>query len=161
MPSAGLPQGVTTHAILLTDSMKLLHKVKSRMGNHSLKLLWVYCPGHAWDTGWYIYIYLTSLSLGGNLGRHSRATWVRHSSRKSSATHSNQCVQCFRVTKQWYSCQCLAVTCAQMLLHAIAHRRGLYGHRLHRKLTGRKIPCRTWDSNPSQHCAWPSSRTLC
>ena len=25
---------------------------------------------------------------------------------------------------------------------------------------GKKIPCRTWDSNPRQYCAWPSSRTL-
>ena len=42
----------TKHAIILTDSMSLLPKVKSRMGspmvNTSLrKLLWVYCPGHA------------------------------------------------------------------------------------------------------------------
>ena len=47
----------TTHAIILTDSMSLLHKVKSGMGGpdwnvsigdiHLRKLLWVYCPGHA------------------------------------------------------------------------------------------------------------------
>ena len=47
----------TTHAILLTDSMNLLLKVKSGMGSpdwnvsmvdiHLQKLLWVYCPGHA------------------------------------------------------------------------------------------------------------------
>ena len=31
-------------------------------------------------------------------------TWVlRHSIRKSSATHSSQCVQCFCVCKQWYN----------------------------------------------------------
>ena len=59
MPSAGLPQEVTVrpHAILLTDSMSLLQKVKSGMESpdwnvlmvdiHLRKLLWVYCPGHA------------------------------------------------------------------------------------------------------------------
>ena len=24
-----------------------------------------------------------------------------------------------------------------------------------------KIPCRTWDSNPCQYCAWLFSQTLC
>ena len=40
--------------------------------------------------------------------------------------------------------------------------RGLCGHRksLHWKLTGRKIPCRCWDSNPRQYCTWLFSRTL-
>ena len=42
----------TKHAIILTDSMSLLPKVKSRMGSpvvniHLQKLLCVYCPGHA------------------------------------------------------------------------------------------------------------------
>jgi ribonuclease HI len=47
----------TTHAIILTDSMSLLQKVKSGMGSpdwhvsmfdiHLRKILWVYCPGHA------------------------------------------------------------------------------------------------------------------
>ena len=46
-----------THAIILTNSMSLLQKVKNGMGNpdwnvsvvdiHLPKLLWVYCPGHA------------------------------------------------------------------------------------------------------------------
>ena len=46
----------TSHAILLTDSMSLLQKVKSGMGSpdwnvsmvdiHLPKLLCVYCPGH-------------------------------------------------------------------------------------------------------------------
>ena len=42
------------------------------------------------------------ISLAGN---SSLLTWVkhsRHSSRKSSATHSYQCVQYFRLLKQWY-----------------------------------------------------------
>ena len=35
---------------------------------------------------------------------------------------SYQCVQYFPVSKQWRDCQCLGVlTCAQMLMHAIAH----------------------------------------
>ena len=47
----------TTHAIILTDSMSLLQKVKSGMGSpdwhasmfdiHLRKILWVYYPGHA------------------------------------------------------------------------------------------------------------------
>ena len=46
-----------THAIILTDSMRLLLKVKSEMGGpdwnvsmvdiHLPKLLWVYCPEYA------------------------------------------------------------------------------------------------------------------
>ena len=51
MPSAG------SHAVILPDSMSLLQKMKSGMGSPDctvlmvdiqlLKLLWVYCPGHA------------------------------------------------------------------------------------------------------------------
>ena len=47
----------TTHAIIFTDSVSLLQKVKSRTRSpdwnesmvdiHLRKLLWVYCPGHA------------------------------------------------------------------------------------------------------------------
>ena len=59
MPSAGLPREAsqTTHAIILTDSVSSLQKVKSGMGSpiwnvsmvdiHLRKLLWVYCPEHA------------------------------------------------------------------------------------------------------------------
>ena len=60
MPYAGLPQEVAVgphHAIILTDSMSLLQKVKSGMGSPDWNvlmvdirlrnLLWVYCPGHA------------------------------------------------------------------------------------------------------------------
>ena len=46
-----------THAIILTDSISLLHKVQSGMGSpdwkvsmidiHLRNLVWVYCPGHA------------------------------------------------------------------------------------------------------------------
>ena len=62
----------------------------------------------------------TLLSLVGNWGH---LTWVRHSSHKTSATHSYQCVQYLRVLKHWYGCQSLGfLTCPQMLLQAIAHR---------------------------------------
>ena len=47
----------TTHAIILTDSLSRLQKVKNGIGSpnwsmsmvdiHLRKLLWVYCPGHA------------------------------------------------------------------------------------------------------------------
>ena len=43
-------------------------------------------------------------------------------SHKSGATHSYQCVQYYCVSKQWYGCQRLGfLTCAQMLIHAMAH----------------------------------------
>ena len=65
----------------------------------------------------------TSLSLMGNSGH---LTWVRHSSRKSSATHSYRCVQYVHVSKQGYGCQRLGfLQCEQTLRHAIAHW-GLY-----------------------------------
>ena len=82
---------------------------------------------------------------------------------KSSATHSYQCVRHFPVSKQCYGCQSLGLfTCTQMLMHAIAHggctdtvrQSALKGD------SGRKIPCRTGDSNPRQYCAWLFSRTL-
>ena len=60
----------------------------------------------------------TSLSLA---EKSARLTWVRHSSRKSSATHSCQCVQYFRGSKLQYGCQSLGfLTCAQKLIHVIA-----------------------------------------
>ena len=52
----------------------------------------------------------TSLSLARNSGC---LTWVRHSSCKSSATHSYWCLQYFPVSRQWHW------DCTQ----------GLYGHR--------------------------------
>ena len=99
-----------------------------------------------------------SLSLVGNSGRLD-------SSRKSNATHSHRCVQYFRVSKQWYVCQCLGFsTCAQILTHAIAHG-GCTDTVRESALeagSGRKIPCCTWDSNPHQYncCARLFSRTL-
>ena len=82
----------------------------------------------------------SSSSLAGN---SRRLTWARHSSRKSSATHSYHCVQYFRVSKQWYNCQCLGfLTCAQKSRNAVAHK-GLYGHRK-RVCTGSRL----WEKNP-------------
>ena len=63
--------------------------------------------------------YFTSLSLEGNFGS---LIWLRRSSLRSSASHSCRCVQCFRVYKQWYGCQCLGfLTSTQTLMHAVAH----------------------------------------
>ena len=57
-----------------------------------------------------------------------------------------------RLSKQWCVCQCLGfVTCAQMLTRAIAHwgcRDTVIGSALETD-SGRKIPGRTADSNPS------------
>ena len=61
----------------------------------------------------------TSLSLMWN---SVHFTWVRHSSRKSSATHSCQRLQYLYVSKQWYSCQCLGFLTRTQLMHATAHR---------------------------------------
>ena len=57
------------------------------------------------------------------MGNSGRFTWVKCSSVKSSGTDSYQSAQYFRAFKQWFSCQCLGflLTCAQMLMHAIAH----------------------------------------
>ena len=97
----------------------------------------------------------TSLSVARNLGR---LTWIRHSSRKSSATHSYRCVQYFRLSKQWYGCKCLGIlTCTQMLMHVIAHA-GCTDTVRESALevdSGSKIPCRT-DALPAE-----LSRPLC
>ena len=67
----------TTHAIILTDSMSLLQKVKSGMGSadwnvsmvdiHLRKHLWVYCPRHAGVKG-----NDRSRSTGGQSNPHKR-----------------------------------------------------------------------------------------
>ena len=94
------------------------------------------------------------MSLVGNSG---------HGSRKSSATHSYQCVQYVCVSKQCYGCQCLGfLMCSQMLMHAIAHGGCTDTVRV---FTGswrweKKIPCRTRDWKLRQYCAWLFSRML-
>ena len=108
------------------------------------------------------FLFSTSLSLCGKFG--SPLPGKTHSSRKSSATHSCQCVQYFPVSKRRpYGSQCWGfLTCAQMLMHAIAHG-GCTDTVRESALkvdSGRKIPCRTGDSNPRQYCAWLFSQTL-
>ena len=97
------------------------------------------------------------------MGSLGHLTWVRHSSHKTSATHSCQCVPYFLASKQWYDCQCLGyLTYVQTLTHAIAH--GGCTDTVRESAvevdSGRKIPCRNGDSNPSQYCTWLFSRTL-
>ena len=74
-----------------------------------------------------------------------------------------QCMQYFPVSKQWYGCQCLGfLTCAQMLMQAIAHG-GCTDSVRESALEAdwEKIPCRTaGDSNPRQYGFWRFSRTL-
>ena len=99
----------------------------------------------------------TSLSLAEYFGH---LTWVRHSSRKSNATHSYQCVSYFRVQSVVYGCQCLKFSaCAQLLMHAIAHG-GLCGHRK-RVCSGSWL----WEINPLPHRGFEPepvfNRTLC
>ena len=83
----------------------------------------------------------TALSLAGNSGR---LALVRHSSRKSSATHSYRCLQCFRVSKPWYGCQCLDFsTCVQTTMHAMACCTDTVRESALEVYLGRKIRCRT------------------
>ena len=92
-----------------------------------------------------------------NLGK------AAYSSRTSSATHSYEYLQYFRLSKQRYGCQCLGfLTCAQMLMHAIAHGGCTDTVRESEPQVDseRKIPCLTGDSNPRQYCARLFSRTI-
>ena len=90
-------------------------------------------------------------------GHSGRLTQVRHSSRKSSATLSYQCVQYFSVSKQWYGCQCLGfLMCAQLLMYAIVQG-GCMDTIRKRALevdSGREIPCCTWGLDLCQYCTW-------
>ena len=95
-----------------------------------------------------------SLSRAGCTGH---LTWVKHSSRKSSATHSYQCVQYFPVSKDWSDCQCLGfLTCTQMLMHAIAHGgcTDTVRESALKADSGRKVPCRTRELSLGQYCTW-------
>ena len=74
---------------------------------------------NGWDVAFYIYIYMPTFDV---VFCGSRLTWVRHSSCKTSATHSYQRVQYFGMFKQWFGCQCLGfLMCAQMLMYTIAY----------------------------------------
>ena len=93
-----------------------------------------------------------------NLGH---LTQIRHSCCKCRDSYSYQYVQYFRVSKQ--RCQRLRfLTCAQTLMRAIAHGgcKDTVRESAPEVDSGRKIPCRTDDSNPRQYCAWLFSRTL-
>ena len=89
------------------------------------------------------------MSLAGNWGRH---TWVRYSSRSSSATRFTISACGIFMPPNIGSFQRLGfLTCAQMLMHAIA--RGgcadtVRESALEADSTGRQILCRTGDSNP-------------
>ena len=99
-------------------------------------------------------VFCTSLTTVGNSGCF---TWVRHSSPKSSTTHSYQCVQHFPVSKQWYGCQRLGfLTCAQTLMHAIAHGgcTNTVSESAQEADSGTKILCSTGQSNPHWCCVW-------
>ena len=66
------------------------------------------------------------------------------------------CVVFSCVQTMLYDCQCLEfVTCAQMSMHAIAHGgcTDTVRESALKVNSGRKIPCRTRDSNPRQYCA--------
>ena len=110
-----------------------------------------------------LFLFFSAYFIVSHAGNSGRLTWVRYCSRKSSATHSYQCVQYFSMSKQWYGCQCLGfLTCTQMLMQTIAHG-GCTDTARESALkadTGRKIPCCTGDSNPRQYCAWLFSHAL-
>ena len=95
----------------------------------------------------------TSLSVAGQ----SRALLpTYHSSRKSNAAHSYQCMQHFCLSKWRYSGQCLGfLTCAQMLMHVIVHRGQKHCKSLAPNVgSGRKIRCRT-GNNPHTSIVFP------
>ena len=102
-----------------------------------------------------LFYFNISLSFAGYM---VRLMWVRRSSRKSSATHSCRCVQCFHVQKL-VCCQCLGfLTCTQMLMHVTAHG-GCTDIIREPALTAdseRKVPCHTRDSNLHQSDALPT-----
>ena len=116
-----------------------------------------------WLFDFVVVVFSTSLSAVGNSGG---LTCIRHSScKKSSATHSYQCVRYFPVSRQCYGCHCLGLlTCAQMLKHANAPGIVQTPRSARTKTdSGRRKkqqPCRTGDSNPRQYCARLFSRTL-
>ena len=109
---------------------------------NKVKVIKVFCFGFS-----------TLLSFVGNL---KCLTWVKHSSRKSSAIHSCQCVQYFHVSRQWCGCQCLGfLTCVLMLMHSIAHGgcMGTASEHAPKVDTGRNFSCSSGDLNPRQYCA--------
>ena len=98
-------------------------------------------------------LFSTLLSFVGNL---KCLTWVKHSSHKSSAIHSCQCVQYFHVSRQWCGCPCLGfLTCVLMLMHSIAARGCMdtASEPAPKVDTGRNFFRCCGDLNPRQYCA--------
>ena len=101
-----------------------------------------------------------SLPFKGNSDRLSRA---RHNTTRAalpiptSVCSISVCPNSAMAASVWG-----LLTCTQMLMHAIAHG-GCTDTVRETALevdSGRKVPCRTRDSNPRQHCAWLFSRLL-
>ena len=87
-----------------------------------------------------------------------RKTFNAQNGLSTAVARAALCAAFFPVSKHWSGCRCLgSFTCAMMLVHAIAHE-GCTD--IVRICTGRKILCRTGDSNPRQYCAWLFGRTL-
>ena len=85
----------------------------------------------------------------------------RHSSRKSCATHSFQCVQYFRVSKQWIPM--FGIVNLRTHVDACDCIQGLNGCRKRvctESWLWEKNPLPHRHSNPRQYSAWPFSRTL-
>ena len=72
-----------------------------------------------------------------------------------------RCVEYCHASRQWWGCQSLGIlTRAQVLMRAFAHW-GCTDTVRESALdvdSGTEIPCCTWDSNPSKHCAGFSGR---
>ena len=85
----------------------------------------------------------------------------RHISRKSCATHSFQCVQYFRLSKQWIPM--FGTVNLRTHVDACDCIQGLNGCRKRvctESWLWEKNPLPHRDSNPRQYSAWPFSRTL-
>ena len=149
--------------VCVGDGGEGMHSCAHLLFSHSL----CFCPCLSVSfTCSVVWHYTFRKHLIGSLSRVENSdhlTWVRHSSHKSSATHSYQSVWYFRVSKQWHGCQCLGfLTCAQMLMQVIAHG-GCSDTERESVLdvdSGRKMFCCARDSNPFQYCTWLFSRTL-
>ena len=95
----------------------------------------------------------TALSLAGNSGF---LTWLRHSSRKSSATHSSRsvCAVCSSVCPNDGVAASVSgfITYALMLMYTTACARGLY--ELHKRVFQWKLTLGGKTLSESVYCAW-------
>ena len=102
----------------------------------------------------------TPLSLAGMSGRRIREG--RAAARAAPPIPITVCSIC--VPTQWYGSHFSgSFNVRKMLMHVAAH--GGCTDTVRETTpevdSGRKIPCRTGDSNPSQYCSWLFSRTFC